>query len=172
MLPYSYAFCIRPPTSLCSDAAGPFNINYARRGPECGGTSASGIIACPLPVTRQMPGWPIVFPAMPQVEMDPALQQPFKVMAAHHRLTRTTSTQFRSQCYLPGRFCFFGTSFALSCPITFIVPPGALFAFDTRTLALVYSCSSQDTKCFVPKCKSGISQPCNILTSITSTPGP
>ncbi|PTB57978.1 hypothetical protein M431DRAFT_479519 [Trichoderma harzianum CBS 226.95] len=68
-------------SSLCNNASGPFNINYARRGPECGGTSASGIIAYPLSVTRQMPGWPIAFPVMPQDEI---LQQRFQLTAAAH----------------------------------------------------------------------------------------
>lgn len=68
-------------SSLCNNASGPFNINYARRGPECGGTSASGIIAYPLSVTRQMPGQPIAFPVMPQDEI---LQQRFQLTAAAH----------------------------------------------------------------------------------------
>lgn len=40
----------------------------------------SGIIASPWRVTRQIPDCPIAFPALPRLEMHPALQQPLKLM--------------------------------------------------------------------------------------------
>ncbi|TFB04012.1 hypothetical protein CCMA1212_003898 [Trichoderma ghanense] len=77
----------------------------------------SGIIAFPMPVTRQMPDCPIAFPALPQLEMPPALQQP------------STSWQQGLNRYLarpmlptnPDGICIFGCKLR-SCQLILVVP--------------------------------------------------
>ncbi|EGR49495.1 uncharacterized protein TRIREDRAFT_106251 [Trichoderma reesei QM6a] len=78
----------------------PFNINYARHGPECGGTGMSGIIASPLPVTRQMPDWQIAFPALPQLK-DAA--SPATALQAHASKASSTPSSQNYATRKPGQ---------------------------------------------------------------------